>query len=115
LPLLDSLGAGSSPAISEVTDSDRWYLALRRDGWKLIANLQADTLDVVEVELYDLQADPNECNDMVAHEQQRASFMQRELLEAADSIRDQSQGETILQAEMDEEVRERLRALGYVD
>ena len=69
----------------------------------------------MEVELYDLQADPNKCHDLVTQEQQRASDMQQELLEAAKSIRDQAQGETMPQAEMDEEVRERLRALGYVD
>jgi arylsulfatase A-like enzyme len=115
LPLLAGSGAGSPPAISEVFDSDRWSLALRQGGWKLILMLNKDTLDMVGAELYDLEADPSEHNNLAASEQKRVAAMKRGLLAAAETIRDSAQEGDAPQEEMDEEVRERLRALGYVD
>jgi len=115
LPAMLRPDAAGLPAISEVSSRGRWKLALRRDGWKLILHLKPETMEPLSAELYDLRTDPGETANLAGSNPPQLVPLQKQLLEAATSIRQAAHGETAPRAEMDEAVRERLRALGYIE
>ncbi len=88
--------------------SDRFARNLQlieRDGWKLI---QASRPVRTEIELYEIEADPDELRDLAGSEPDRVDALATGLLS------DVSMPERELAPESDETL-ERLRALGYVD
>jgi len=112
-------------AVSEVTwrspKETSMKVSLRTQRFKFIATLAGpvgDDLAVHEMrkeELYDLEADPDERNNIADERQEElASFRNRlrTFLDSARALRSTRQGQDV---ELDEEVLERLRALGYVD
>lgn len=69
--------------------------------------------DGVAVELYDLGADPMECRDV--SEEERAALARMEAALREHLERNESRGTlTPAEAPLDDEIRERLKALGYV-
>ncbi len=80
---------------------------VRRDQWKAIWNAEPQTL-----ELYDLQADPGEVQDLSQAQPELAA----ELRDAAVSWLDQCRGQAVApeNTTLDERTRERLKGLGYL-
>jgi len=114
LPLLKRTDLAGLPAVSEVPAPEHWRLSLRQEAWKLILDLHPESLDVLKAELYHLQADPHEQRDLAPKEEQVVIDMQARLLETAVTIREQVDKEVARRDELDEEVVERLKALGYI-
>lgn len=124
LPLIRNHGSTrqrSMVATSERINKKKFYrpykvqrgdrnLVVRQQHWKAIWNIELDA-----VELYDLDADPGERNELSTREPVRAAAMRdyaRRWL-AACTQRGQRGPSTPLQ--FDNETRENLRALGYVE
>lgn len=87
------------------TDTDDRRFAVRTTKWKYIREEDGDE------QLYDLTSDPDEMNDLATENIDVLSDL-RERLEDHLAILDES-GEDLGDVEMDEEVRQRLRDLGY--
>jgi len=121
----NGLEADGRQAISEVTwrspQATAMKISFRTEASKFIATLSGpvgDDLAVSELreeELYDLSNDPNEqinllpqaSGDVETYHRQMRSF-----LDTARAVRSTRQGQEV---ELDEELIERLRSLGYVD
>ncbi len=110
--------AGAKPAFSEYSDT-RIHTALA-GGWKLIVNPDGyepecfegaprDLYPIAGVELYDLESDPEETVNVAGEHPERvaalAELIDRRFASLADRRRTQ---------ELPEELKEELRALGYV-
>ena len=95
-------------------------IALRSQELKYIAILRAPTTDdlyvseIQEEELYDLRSDPGEKENIIADSSQSLVFRGelKAYLAEARRLRSQKRGEEVI---LDEDVRERLRALGYIE
>jgi arylsulfatase A-like enzyme len=87
------------------TDTDDRRFAVRTTNWKYIREENGDE------QLYDLTADPDEMNDLATETPDVLSDL-RETLEDHLATLDESR-EDLGDVEMDEEVRQRLRDLGY--
>lgn len=87
------------------TDTDDRRFAVRTTNWKYIREEDGDE------QLYDLTADPDEMNDLATENIDVLSDL-RERLEDHLAMLDESR-EDLGDVEMDEEVRQRLRDLGY--
>jgi arylsulfatase A-like enzyme len=94
-------------------------IAVRREHWKYIANYRGDPGDVdfvsrlVGEEFYDLSQDKGELNNLPPDSEKEIELFRREAeayLEAVRSARAGRRGERIM---IDEELRRRLKALGY--
>jgi hypothetical protein len=111
--------------MSEVTwrspNETSMKVSFRTERMKFLATLSGpvgDDLGVSEIrqeELYDLAGDPDERTNLAAERSEElASFQNRvrTFIDGARALRSTRQGQQI---ELDEELLERLRALGYVD
>lgn len=87
------------------TDTDDRRFAVRTTNWKYVREENGDE------QLYDLTADPDEMNDLAAENSNVLSEL-RETLEDHLAKLDESR-EDLGDVEMDKEVRQRLRDLGY--
>lgn len=95
-------------------------VSFRTEDFKYIATLEGpnwsepDTLEIIDEELYRLAADPHEQSNVAqsfSRETERFRKRLRAYLQEATRIGAGRKGETI---ELDEELRERLRVLGYI-
>jgi tetratricopeptide (TPR) repeat protein len=77
--------------------------AMRTDGWKLIL--------APHPELYDLQRDPGELENLIAHHPAEADQLQKKIWEAAGT---QARTEKVSTVPVDEQTRQELESLGYV-
>ncbi len=121
LPYLERLGRGGGagrPAFSEYGDTR--IHTVQADGWKLVFNPDGVTpycmagapeghYPIAEVELYDLEADPLELNNLARREEGRVVRM-AQLIEQRFTGLAKRQGEQ----DMSPELRDQLRALGYI-
>ncbi|WP_276271699.1 sulfatase [Haloarcula litorea] len=106
---LDRLGTGDQPAVISETDLDEEYkLSLRADGWKYIWDRETE-----RTELYDLDADPGETDDVVETASERAESMRETLTEHLGDLR--ATNESVPEVSMDATTEERLRDLGYLE
>jgi len=95
-------------------------IALRGQDLKYIATLHAPTVDdlyVAEIrdeELYDLRSDPGEKENIIAESSQSLIYRDelRAYLAEARRVRSERRGEKVI---LDDAVRERLKALGYLN
>ena len=78
--------------------------AMRTDAWKLIL--------APHPELYDLQRDPGEIQNLIAHHPAEADQLQKKIWEAAGT---QARTEKVTAAPVDEQTRQELASLGYVN
>jgi arylsulfatase A-like enzyme len=84
---------------------------MRRGQWKGIWNVELDTL-----ELYDLDADPQERADVSKTEQAISEGMERFARSALEQCRERAPGSlSESDVELDEESRRQLESLGYVN
>jgi arylsulfatase A-like enzyme len=91
---------------------ERELVAIRTDDYKYIWNKHGRD------GLYHLKQDPSESHDLIEREPAKANELQarlREWLAANGPLEDKSQDYAALEVELDEEVEERLRALGYIE
>jgi len=77
--------------------------AMRTDGWKLIL--------APHPELYDLQRDPGEIQNLIANHPAEADQLQKKIWEAAGTP---AKTEKVAAAPVDEQTRQELESLGYV-
>jgi uncharacterized sulfatase len=86
--------------------------AVVRDEWKLIhLSGEAD-------ELFDLDRDPQELDDRLAHETGQATILEQQLqamVRQAEATRDGLGAGATLDLDQDEQLRQRLRGLGYIE
>jgi arylsulfatase A-like enzyme/Flp pilus assembly protein TadD len=78
--------------------------AMRTDGWKLIL--------APHPELYDLQHDPGERQNLIAHHPAEADQLQKKIWEIAGA---QARSEKLATVALDEQTRQELASLGYVN
>jgi arylsulfatase A-like enzyme len=93
-----------------VRDTDALRLAFRTELWKYVYDGKTE-----EIELYDLQADPEEAIDVSDDETDIAEKFRRNLSERVDRIRETSTDVDVPALDVEAGVEERLRALGYRD
>jgi arylsulfatase A-like enzyme len=92
----------------QLTHREPW-LAVRRGGYKLISRPG-------RTELYDVRADPGEIRDIAGSETGTVAQLRGQLVEWRQAMHDLArQYREGPQAELDPEMLERLRALGYLD
>ena len=82
--------------------------ALRHDGFKLIEDSDSGI-----IQFFDINSDPDEKNDLSNSNQERASIMRNELHLILDKL--QTTGNADEALSLDDEQRQQLRALGYLD
>jgi arylsulfatase A-like enzyme len=114
LPLLGGKNGLDLSAISQVFSPERWILALRHKGWKLILHLLPDSLDVASVELYNLQVDPGETRNLADSQRPISAALRMQLLAFAATRKEREASTNAPKTELDQDVLERLRALGYL-
>jgi arylsulfatase A-like enzyme len=109
LPLITGSGAAPRPIVAETHRPEAYSekRALVQDGFKYIHSW---TDDREWEELYDLNADPDEVHELSQIETERLAAM-REALQKR--LREAVTAE-VMEAELDSEDIERLRALGYI-
>jgi arylsulfatase A-like enzyme len=101
------------PAISQTSPRNEWRIALRQPPWKLIWQLNPETMVTINVELYHLGNDPDEQTDMANHYPDQVTSMQERLWEHILHLDLEGYREQMV-SESDPSVMERLRALGYL-
>jgi len=107
--VLDRVASGeSATVISETENDDGLRLAVRRDGWKLIWDQGAGT-----EELYDLDADPGEHEDVVGREPDVRGDLRARLEEHVEELA--TTNESLPEVRMDAETERRLKDLGYLE
>lgn len=112
LPLLDGIEDQPSPEVYvESMWSDNYRLAIRTEDFKYI--YEAELPD--ESQLYNLQTDPSEKLNLWQQEPERARRFEQLRLQHQARVDKTSQGVTTADVEVDEEVLERLQALGYIE
>ena len=117
LPLIKGEENKTPMVISEVSgegeEKDIKRFSVRGEGYKYIATFEAEK--VVYEELYNLGDDPKETCNIAEKEPDRLKLLRLELQK---HIKQNHHGILQLEAEqvaLDEEVRNRLKALGYID
>ena len=84
------------------------YQGLRLRSWKYIQDGRGN------VELYNLRVDPREEMNMARENSSQISFMSKTLLQGNWIAADARKSENFSVEEIDEEIRENLRTLGYI-
>jgi arylsulfatase A-like enzyme len=123
LPLIEGERALSTSRLSAVRHNEKKFyrpyeqtrgdlnVMMRRGQWKGIWNVELDTL-----ELYDLDADPQERADVSKTEQAISEGMERFARSALEQCRERAPGSlSESDVELDEESRRQLESLGYVN
>jgi arylsulfatase A-like enzyme len=100
------------PAISQ-THPSHYHISLREPPWKMIWRVNPNTLRSHNVELYHLDDDPAEKNDLSEQLPERVASMQNKLKKHISQL-DFAQPNAEATEEFDTRVRERLVALGYL-
>jgi arylsulfatase A-like enzyme len=102
---------------AEVSDPDLAQLrriAVRKGGWKLIVNLPPLPPDEAPSELYHVADDPLELRDLSGLEPARKDAFLDQLRVQREAIDRSGRSRLGLEANVPADVRDRLRALGYV-
>ncbi|TKX61664.1 sulfatase [Halorubrum sp. ASP1] len=106
--LLDAAGSGEDvDVISETWSDDDHKLSIRTTDWKFIWDRATD-----EQELYDLRADPEETENLVEAEPERAEEFRDRIVKHIEELR--VTNETLPDVAMDSKTEERLKDLGYL-
>ena len=120
-----SSGSSSGSALTEITweGNERrgaaMKVAVRKGPMKYVATFEGDVSDpefvsrLVKEELYDLSADRGETNDLFGRED--AEALRSEVRSFLEDVRRLRAGDGSGAIVLDEEMRDRLRALGYLD
>jgi arylsulfatase len=93
----------------EARGTDKIQIGVMSDSWKYIYDGVADTK-----ELYNLELDRGEKNDVLNHHPELAKEFDRMATEHLTELSKRSQNINLPSLELDDEVQERLRALGYI-
>jgi arylsulfatase A-like enzyme len=117
LPLLAMEAQEAKPAFSYLDFRGDWAESVTRDGWKLIrsrlSSLSGTASEMNRLELFDLNRDPHEQQDLSRKLPERTSQLVQILDEHKSVMSDQAiTGRAV---EPSEEVREELKALGYIE
>jgi arylsulfatase A-like enzyme len=105
---LDAVGSGEDARVFSETWRDEDYkLSYRADGAKLIWNRETG-----EQEFYDLEADPDETENLVETDERAGAYEER-IREHLAELRETN--EALPDVAMDAETEERLRNLGYLE
>ena len=117
LPLIRGEKNETPMVVSEVSGEDKEKnikrFSVRGEGYKYIATFEAER--ITHEELYNLENDPKETHNIIEKEPDRAESFRMQLEE---HIRQNHHGMVQFQAEqvtLNEEVKDRLKALGYID
>jgi arylsulfatase A-like enzyme len=107
--VLDRVETGESAAvISETENDDGLRLSIRRDGWKYIWD-QGEATE----ELYDLEADPGEHENVVEEAPDARAPLRAHLEEHVEELAETN--ESLPDVAMDAETERRLKDLGYLE
>jgi arylsulfatase A-like enzyme len=113
IPLMEGKGSDEHLlAISQTSPKREWRLSLRQPPWKLICQVDTGTLAIHHVELYHLGDDPAEQHNVAERFPEQAASMQGKLREHISGL---DPATSVEAREVDPEVLERLKGLGYVD
>jgi arylsulfatase A-like enzyme len=118
-PLIENRDTLGRPYVFMESGYEKNYQrTIRNDQWKLIYIPEAATRNIMtgnEFELYNLQSDPEEINNVIDKEQEVANFLKRDLFvwmaEANSSRVTLTNGAKI---SIDKATEEHLRAMGYI-
>ncbi len=119
LPLIREKDVPKLDSFSEVYFKDRRHLkGIRTDKWKFIEVYNVIT-NKYSYELYDLENDPRELNNLVEEKPKEVSLFKEKLRDytfSCQKIRSSILGKDFIDKPviLDEETKERLRSLGYV-
>lgn len=91
---------------------ERWLAGVRTDRYKYVRGMSNAELPV---ELYDLEADPEESRNLADEHADVRADMERLLTGYVDSADDEARPDTTYSPEEEAQLEERLRALGYID
>jgi arylsulfatase A-like enzyme len=107
--VLDAAGSGTDASvIAETWNQDEYKLALRTRQWKYIWDRHSGT-----TELYNLEYDPEEQNNVVREYSEIAADLRDQLQAHLEEIRETNTD--LPNIEMDSETEERLKNLGYLE
>lgn len=110
-------GSATEYVYSEAGYEENYQRIIRRENWKLIFIPDNDIQKImnnVPFELYDVRKDPNELNNLINVETNIADALKEELFKWVDStniIDGVSSSKTV---NVDKEMEEKLRSLGYI-
>ncbi len=90
------------------------YRMIRSNNWKLLLK-SGDKTGPWEIELYNLQADPEEKSNLIAEEQEMGKSLFAKLAAWVDNQREKSNLPTAEEVKLDDELVEQLKALGYIN
>lgn len=107
--LLEAAGSGRNiEVISETTSGDEYKLSVRTPDWKLIWDRDIDT-----EELYNLESDPGEMENLINDYPDRATELRKLLTDHLAELRESN--EDLPNVAMDAETEARLQDLGYLE
>jgi len=111
----DLFGEGKSPSVlyAQEDHEGNQLESVRSERWKMILANEGNPRDLATLELYDLQADPNESRNLAAQQPEVIASLKEDLehlrtLAKSGAVAGQS-------GDIDNASKERLRALGYVN
>jgi arylsulfatase A-like enzyme len=87
--------------------------AARSSRWKAHLEQEIESGSLVETEVFDLETDPGEQNPVESPDGQAADLVERLQAHGRQRLTEASGGEVVEAGETDEEIEERLEALGY--
>ena len=118
LPWINGAEKSELPVYTElvILRTDRIKRMLAEDGWKILETNRYSKPHrfAATYELYNIRTDPGEAHNLAKEQNVMLGYMRMRLLRFAQERVPQS-GVQSRQVEIDPEMQERLRALGYVD
>jgi arylsulfatase A-like enzyme len=111
-PLWTSDGEyGEELSISEMWRDHRHIIAVRTKAFKYIW----DSRHPDKSELYDIEADPDECHNLINKNLEQAAYFQRLVDDHLARVESQGISDESAEPELDADLIRRLRDLGYVE
>ena len=107
-------------AFTEAGYQHDYQRMIRTKKWKLIYIPDKDDQSIMQgmpFELYDIEKDPNELNNLVNVETKIANELKKELFKWMESAKGLDHGAALPKSnvKVDEETEENLRSLGYIE